>query len=127
MDPPTPMLGQKGVRWCGGGAGVSTVSRPVGIVVGRTRGAYPPRITCSPKPRPGGPRPRGWATWNGGGKKGGRGQRGRRKSKRRRGASIVGGAVVVAIVVVVVAFVVAAYKGAEGAANNLGDRGVKDI
>jgi hypothetical protein len=105
----------------------------VGIVVGRTRGAYPPRITCSPKPRPGGPRPRGWATWNGGGRKGGRGQRGRRKSKRRRGASIVGGAVVVAIVVVVVAIVVvvvavvavvvAVDKGAEGAANNLGDRG----
>jgi hypothetical protein len=57
-------------------------------------------------------------------RKGGRGQRGRRKSKRRRGASIVGGAVVVAIVVVVVvAFVVAVDKGAEGAANNLGDRG----
>lgn len=68
VDPPTPM-GQKGVRWCGGGAGVSTVSRPVGIVVGRTRGAFPPRITCSPKPRTGGPRPLDWATWNGVGEK----------------------------------------------------------
>ncbi len=122
VDPPTP-TGQKGVRWCGGGAGVSTVSRPVGIVVGRTRGAFPPRITCSPKPRTGGPRPRDWATWNGDGRKGGRGRQGRGKSKRRRGAGIVGGAVVVATVVVVVAFVVAVDKGAEGAANSLGDRG----
>ena len=121
VDPPTPM-GQKGVRWCGGGAGVSTVSRPVGIVVGRTRGAFPPRITCSPKPRTGGPRPLDWATWNGGGRKGGRGRQGRGKSKRRRGAGVVTGAVVVATIVVV-AFVVAVDKGGEGAANNLGDRG----
>ncbi len=106
-----------------GRAGVSTVSRPVGILVGRTRGAFPPRITCSPKPRTGGSRPLDWATWNGGGRKGGRGRQGRGKSKRRRGAGIVGGAVVVATVVVVVTFVVAVDKGVESTANNLWDRG----
>ncbi len=89
VDPPTSM-GQKRVRWCGGGEGDSTVSRPVGIVVVRTCGAFrAPRVT---KPRTGGPGPLEGTTWNEGGRKGGRGRQGRAKSKRRSGASVVGGA-----------------------------------
>ncbi len=62
------------------------------------------------KLRTGGPRPRERTTWNGGGRKGGRGRQ-------------IARVVVAVVVAVVAAVVVVADKGAEGAANNLGDRG----